>query len=147
MLVPEEEMHHPVRLSFHGYPGLADDDMVDHVIEHNLMKDPDWPTGYDRWQREPGRLYGWVFMSEKLDGDDALDAGADLEEVLKARGFAAYTTRFVFWRAWQGARARYRTESPMTQWLFKRPWGPWILAFQSRNCILLRVQKRDVSPT
>jgi hypothetical protein len=38
MFIPEEEMHHLVRLSFYGYPGLPVD-AADHFVEHDLMKD------------------------------------------------------------------------------------------------------------
>jgi len=138
MSISDEEMHHRVRLSFCGYPGLSDGGAVDRFVEHALMKDPAWPVDYDGWQREPGHLYGWVFMSEKVSGTDALDAAVDVQEVLKERGFKLYATYFVFWRRLVRNRARDRTE-----WRFSR--GGWILVFEKRACVLLRAQHGHVA--
>jgi len=84
-----------VRISFCSYPGLADGDIVNRFVDHALIKDPTWPANYDRWQREPGHLYGWVFISEKVGSTNALDATVEVQEALKEHGFKLYTTYFV----------------------------------------------------
>jgi hypothetical protein len=136
------EIHPRVRLNFYGHTKLTDGDAVDGFVEDDLLIKSAWPADYYCWRREPRHLYGWVSVSKKLSGDDALDAADALEAALMAQGFAAYTTYSVLW---EGARDRHRA---VEEWRFKRGiWGTWILAFKKGSCVLLRAQKGHVVPS
>jgi hypothetical protein len=73
-----------MRLNFYGHPKLTDGDTVGGFVNDNILIKSAWPANYYYWQREPRHLYGWVSVSKKLSGDDALDAANALEAALTA---------------------------------------------------------------